>query len=71
MYGRKGLEDTASDAMWNERHRNAGPSLILDGDDLNFQFGTAPDSCRIIVTAVLHDPNNPNLEPQQAEHYLI
>lgn len=68
---RDGLEDTASDSMWNERHRNAGPSLILDGDDLNFQFGTKPDSVRIIVTAILHDPNNPKLEPEQAEQYLI
>ncbi len=68
---RQELEDTASDSLWTEQHRNAGPSLVLDGDDLNFQFGTCPDSCRIIVTAVLHDPNNPNLQPQEAEYYLI
>ena len=68
---RQELEDTASDSYWTERHRNAGPALTLLADDLNFQFGTCPDTCRIIVTAVLHDPNNPNLLPQQAECSLI
>ncbi|MDE5814305.1 MAG: hypothetical protein K2H72_08470 [Muribaculaceae bacterium] len=68
---RQELEDTASDTMWTEQHRNAGPALTLYGDDLNFQFGTCPDSCRIIVTATLHDPNNPNLSPQQAEFMMI
>lgn len=68
---RQGLEDTASDSLWTEQHRNAGPALTLDASDLNFQFGACPDSCRIIVTAVLHDPNNPNLLPQQAEYALL
>lgn len=68
---RNELVDTASDGLWTAAHRNAGPSLLLDADDMNFQFGTAPDKLTVAVTATLHDPANPNLRPQTAQYYMI
>lgn len=68
---RNGSPDTASDTLWNEAHKNAGSSLVLDASDLNFQFGAAPEKLTITVTATLHDPNNPNLQPQAAQYFMI
>lgn len=68
---RNGVPDTASDNLWNDTHRNAGSSLVLDANDLNFQFGKEPDKLSFTVTAYLHDPNNPNLKPETAEFYMI
>ena len=68
---RNGVRDTASDELWNNSHRNAGSALLLDASDLNFQFGVAPDKLVITVTATLHDPNNPNLQSEKAQYYMI
>lgn len=68
---RDGVQDTASDELWNNTHRNAGPSLVLDAADLNFQFGSAPEKLTFTVTATLHDPDNPNLQPEKAEFFMI
>lgn len=68
---RDGAEDTASDALWNAAHANAGPSLTLGAADMNFQFGKPPEKLTFTVTATLHDPNNPNLQPEQAQFFMI
>ena len=68
---RNGAEDTASDMLWNDNHRNAGSSLLLTASDMNFQFGAAPERLEITVTATLHDPSNPNLQPETAQFYMI
>ncbi len=68
---RDGKRDTASDTLWNDNHKNFGPSAILDASDMNFAFGQPPEKLTITVTATLHDPNNPNLQPQAAEYYMI
>lgn len=58
---RDGIEDTASDTIWNTAHKNGGSSRTLDGSDMNFQFGIPPDKLSFTVTAVLNDSSNPNL----------
>lgn len=68
---RNGTEDTASDALWNEMHKNFGPSALLTAEDMNFQFGQPPGKLEITVTATLHDPNNPNLQPEEAQLFMI
>lgn len=68
---RNGTEDTASDAIWNADNRNAGPSKTLTASDMNFQFGAPPEKLVITVTATLHDPSNPNLQPEAAQIYMI
>lgn len=68
---RNGTHDSASDSLWNEAHKNAGSALLLDAADLNFQFGSAPEKLTFTVTATIHDPNNPNLQPQAAQFYMI
>ncbi|MBD5585870.1 MAG: hypothetical protein HDQ88_12375 [Clostridia bacterium] len=68
---RGGVTDTLSDSLWNAAHKNAGPSLTLDGTDMNFQFGTPPDRLTFTVTATLHDPDNPNLRPEAIQFEMI
>ncbi len=68
---RNGAEDTASDALWNENHRNFGPSALLTAADMNFQFGAPPEKLVFTVTATLHDPDNPNLQPEEAQLFMI
>lgn len=68
---RNGAEDTASDAIWNAAHRNFGPSALLTAADMNFQFGAPPEKLSFTVTAVIHDSNNPNLQPQSAQFFMI
>ena len=68
---RGGTQDTTSDTLWNDGHVNAGAALELRADDLNFQFGVPPEKLEFTVTAVLHDPNNPNLPQAKANFYLI
>lgn len=68
---RNGTEDTASDALWNANNKNAGPSKTLTASDMNFQFGAPPEKLVITVTATLHDPSNPNLQPEAAQIYMI
>ncbi len=68
---RNGKQDTASDALWNDAHKNAGPALVLDGADMNFQFGSAPEKLIFTVTAILNDPSNPKLKPSMAQYYMI
>jgi len=69
---RNGAEDTASDTIWNTAHANGGSSRTLDGTDMNFAFGTPPQKLSFTVTAVLNDPNNPNLpQTTQVEFEMI
>lgn len=68
---RNGVPDTASDTLWNNTHKNAGSALVLDAADMNFQFGTAPEKLVITVTATLHDPDNPNLQSEKAQYFMI
>ena len=60
---RGGSEDTASDTIWNENHRNFGPSALLTAADMNFQFGAPPDKLLFTVTAHLHSSDNPAMQP--------
>lgn len=48
-------EDTASDELWNNSHRNIGPSHTLVAEDFNYAFGKPPDKLLITVTATLLD----------------
>lgn len=68
---RNGTEDTASDTLWGDAHKNFGPSALLTASDMNFQFGLPPEKLEITVTATLHDPDNPNLQPEAAQLYMI
>lgn len=52
---RRGVEDTASDAVWNVAHQNMTNTITLTREDLNYAFGAHPDTCEIIVTATLVD----------------
>ncbi|MCH5236988.1 MAG: hypothetical protein J1E95_04230 [Muribaculaceae bacterium] len=50
------VEDTASDNLWNNANKNAGPSKTLLRDDFNYAFGMPPTKLLITVTATLLDP---------------
>lgn len=68
---RSGVQDTASDNLWNENHKNAGNSMTLDGNDMNYQFGDPPEKLTYRVTATLNDPNKPGLLPQSADFEVL
>lgn len=71
---RNGARDIASDEIWNDGHTNAGPSMLLEASDMNFQFGMPPERLIITVTATLHDSEeakNLKLKPARAQYYMI
>lgn len=50
-----GMQDTASDTIWNAAHKNAANFLKLGRDDLNFSFGQPPEKLVFTLTATLLD----------------
>lgn len=54
-----GIEDTSSDTAWTALHQNAGPSLRIQREDMNYAFGHPPDELVYTVLATL-DPTSPS-----------
>ena len=60
-----GVEDTASDAIWNAAHEDITNRVTLRREDLNYSFGRPPESCVITLTATLIDKSG---MPMQTAH---